>query len=67
MSDSVECGVTHEVVIDGEKSWVRYAVNSQVRDGETVEEARERVSREVNTGVLDVIRQTVETVRKASH
>ncbi len=61
---TVEVGVTHEIVIDGEKSWVRYAVSSEVEPGETLETARERVSEHVNQGVLAVIQETVESVRK---
>lgn len=59
-----EIGVTHEIMIDGEKSWVRYGVTYSVEPGENEETARERASQHVNDGVLDVVRETVETVRK---
>lgn len=66
MTDQVDIAVTHEIVIDGEKSWIKYGVISKVEPGESLEEARERVAAEVNSGVMRTIEQTVETVREAT-
>jgi hypothetical protein len=61
-----EVSVTHEIVIDGEKSWIKYGISYSPDHGEDPETARERASEHVNDGVLAVVRETVETVRKAT-
>ena len=61
-----EVSVTHEIVIDGEKSWIKYGVSYSVEPGEGVETARERATYEVNTGIMRSIRETVETVKEAT-
>ena len=64
--DLVEVAITHEIVIDGEKSWIKYGVSTRVEPGESWTEARERASIHVNKGVMETIKETVETVRKAT-
>jgi ribosomal protein L13 len=64
--DTVEVAVTHEIVISGEKSWIKYGVSTKVQPGETAEMARERAAEGVNEGVMTTVRETVETVRKAT-
>ena len=64
--DYVEASITHEIKIDGESSWIKLGVSSRVQPGETAEKARKRVSDGVNDGVLATVRETVETVRKAT-
>lgn len=61
--DTIEVGVTHEIKIDGETSWIKYGVHSKVQEGETAEAARLRCSEHVNDGVLRVVHETVEKVR----
>ena len=61
--DMLQLTVTHEIVVGGEKSWVKYGVSTTVQPGETAERARQRASRNVNKGVMDEIKTTVETVR----
>jgi hypothetical protein len=64
--DRITCGITHEIMIAGEKSWVKYEVNSAVRAEEAVHEATTRVIRHVNATALEAVRETVDAVRKAT-
>jgi hypothetical protein len=61
--DRITVGVTHEVLIDGERSWIKYEINTGVEPTETLERARGRASRMLNDGVMRLIAETVETVR----
>lgn len=58
----VEIGVTHEVVINGDKSWVRLAIEDEVPDSIDPDAHIMFVARKVNTELIKVIEQTVETV-----
>lgn len=62
--DYIEVSVTHEIQIDGDKSWVKYGVSTKVQPGETAEKARERASEGVNRGVLRTLEETVVAVRE---
>ena len=43
--DTIEYGITEEVSTgQGRKAWIRFASTSSVRDGETTEQAIQRVS-----------------------
>ena len=59
----ITVGITHEVLIDGERSWIKYEINTGVDQHETVEKARSRASQMLNDGVMRLIAETVETVR----
>ena len=50
--DRIEYGVTHEITVDGEKAWVKYGVNSSIGEGETAEQATERLVGFVNAVVV---------------
>lgn len=63
--DLIEIGVTHQIRIGGEDSWVKYGVTTKVQAGENAEQARKRASMIVNKGVMDSINETVEAVRGA--
>ena len=52
VGDQIEFGVTHELDVDGDKSWVKYGVTSQVHEGEDAFEATKRVVSFVNAAVL---------------
>jgi hypothetical protein len=42
--DTIEYGITMEVSAGpGQKAWIKFGTTSSVRDGETTEEARQRV------------------------
>ncbi len=61
--DGVMFSVTHEVTVDGEKSWVKYGATTSVRTGETPQEAFNRLSANVNRGALLGVEQAVKAVR----
>ena len=61
--DRITVGVTHEVLIDGERSWIKYEIHTDVNEYEQLEDARARASRQLNDGVMRQIAETVETVR----
>lgn len=60
--DTIEVGVTHEVLIGREKSWVKYGVVTKVREGETGEQASERAAIQMNEEVEKIIKDIVEQV-----
>lgn len=60
--DTIEVGVTHEVLINGDKAWVKLGVSSHVLANENTDEAVERVADLVNKKVIEVIEKTVATV-----
>lgn len=62
--DRITVGVTHEVLIDGERSWIKYEINTGVDPTETLERTRVRASKMLNDGVMRLIAETVETVRR---
>ncbi len=61
--DVVDVAVTHEIVIGGEKSWIKYGVQSKVRTNESTKDAETRVVDHVNVAVMDAIQETVKVVR----
>ena len=62
--DSIEVGVTHEVVIGREKSWVKYGVITKVREGESGEQASERAAIQMNEEVEKLIKDIVAQVER---
>lgn len=47
--DTIEYGLTVEVSLEqGRKAWVKFGTTSSVRDGETTESARARITEYVN-------------------
>jgi hypothetical protein len=63
VSDRITVGITHEVLIDGERSWIKCEYSSDADPDETREDARKRLSDELQVGVMRLIAETVETVR----
>lgn len=61
--DMVMTTVTHEVTIDGEKSWIKHGASTKVRSGETAAQARDRLSRYVSEGALNEVEANVTAVR----
>ena len=61
--DRITVGVTHQIEIGRDKSWVKYEAATKVRPGESAEDARTRAIGHVNVSVMEVVAQTVETVR----
>lgn len=62
--DRIICGVTHQVKIGREDSWIKYEINTQVREGEDTETAFKRSTEHVNEKALEVVRETVNRVRE---
>ena len=60
--DQITVAVTHEIKIGGESSWVRYEGSSKIQ-GETSEEASQRVINHVSQEVMKAVYETVEKVR----
>lgn len=73
----IEIGITHEVMINGDKSWIRLAIADDYdispNDGtagvipnrvKTLDDAVNDLSKKVNEKVIAVIEQTVKTVEE---
>jgi hypothetical protein len=58
----IEIGITHEVVIKGDKSWIRLAITEDLPEGVDIEGAVDDLAEVVNAKLINVIEQTVETV-----
>ena len=64
--DQITAGVTHEVTIGREKSWVKYEAITRVRPDETSEDAKARAIGHVNVSVMYAVQATVDAVRSKS-
>ncbi len=62
--DTVEVGVTHEIVIGREKSWIKFGVTTKVREGETGEDASDRASTQMQNEVATLIKDVVAQVER---
>jgi len=60
--DRIELSITHQIVINGDNSWVKLGVDSQVLKDENSDTAIERVTNLVNEKIIKIIEKTVETV-----
>lgn len=65
----IEIGITHEVMINGDKSWIRLSIADDydlgnVDPGARLDEAVTDLSKKVNEKVIAVIEQTVKTVEE---
>lgn len=56
--------MTHEIKINGDKTWVGARYTSKVRADETVEDAYARVDDQVQASVMKSIQSTVTTVEE---
>ena len=61
--DTILVGVTHEITVGRDKSWVKYEATSKVRPDEAAEDARDRVIGHVKQGVGTAVDATVEQIR----
>lgn len=61
--DSILVGVTHEISVGRDKSWVKYEATTKLRPGEVAEDARSRAIGHVNESVMKTVTAVVETVR----
>lgn len=63
--DKLSVSITHQIQIKGDNSWIKYEAIVTVREGETDDDAKNRVIGHVNTAVIDTVDQVVETVTNA--
>jgi hypothetical protein len=61
--DSILVGVTHQIDVGRDKSWVKYEATTRLRPGETAEGARTRAVGHVNESVMVIVQETVESLR----
>jgi hypothetical protein len=61
--DQITVGVTHQVEIGRDKSWVKYEAITKVRPGEEAQDARTRAVGHVNESVMVAVAKTVEQIR----
>lgn len=61
--DQVTVGVTHQIEVGRDKSWVKYEAQTRVRPGEEAEDARTRAIGHVNVSVKELVANTVEQLR----
>lgn len=61
--DSILVGITHEISVGRDKSWVKYEATTKVRPGESGEEARTRAIGHVNASITQHIESTVSRIR----
>ena len=64
--DLITVGMTHEIKVGRDTSWIRYEVSTRVRPEETVEDARTRAVGHVNESVMFAVEAAVEAVRSKS-
>lgn len=66
MATRVEIGITHEVVINGDRSWVRLSIADDYefsdKLGRDLDRAVSELSEKVNTKLIEVVENTVDTV-----
>jgi hypothetical protein len=58
----IEIGITHEVVINGDKSWVRLSIADDYEGDISTDEAIDVLAKKVNEKLINVIETTVKTV-----
>jgi RNAse (barnase) inhibitor barstar len=62
----LEIGITHEVKINGDKSWIKLSISDEFEFGDKfdrdLDAAVSALSEKVNQQLIKVIEQTVETV-----
>lgn len=61
--DQITVGVTHEISVGRDRSWIKYEAITKVRPDEASEDAKTRAIGHVNESVMDAVNKTVESVR----
>ena len=61
--DSITCGLTHQIKVGRDKSWIKYEAHHQGSSGEETESARTRAVGHVNESVMEAVQQDSRTVR----
>lgn len=63
--DTITCGVTHQIDVGRDRSWVKYEATTKVQPGESANDAETRAIGHVNEAVMEAVLRTVESVRNA--
>lgn len=61
--DQITVGMTHQIEVGRDKSWVKYEATTRLRHGESAEGARTRAVGHVNESVMVAVQKTVEQLR----
>lgn len=64
--DIVEMGMSHELKIDGDGTWVSYKVATKVRVGETADDATKRALEQVTSSMRMAVDAAVRNVKEMS-
>jgi hypothetical protein len=62
--DQITVGVTHQIEIGRDKSWVKYEAVTKLRPGEVAEDARTRAIGHVNISVDHAVAAAVDQIRR---
>lgn len=60
--DILKVGVTHQISINGDNSWIKLEIESRVQDGETSEQAFDRVNKELQEKVISAMESSAQTI-----
>lgn len=60
----IEIGLTHEIKIHGDKTWVKVGMTADLDSDEDTERALDRLSQQVQQAVMDEVTTTVATVEE---
>mgnify|MGYP003494609348 CR=1 FL=1 len=60
--DVIKMGVTHQVTINGDNSWIRLDIESQVQHNESSDDAYARVDKELQAKIISAMESTAKTV-----
>jgi hypothetical protein len=66
VGDKLTVAITHEVKINSDNAWIRYEATTTIEDGETVEQAKQRIGGHVTQAVIDVAEQAAAKVMERS-
>jgi hypothetical protein len=61
--DSILVGMTHEISVGRDKSWIKYEATTKIRPGEVSDEARSRAIGHVNQSIVRLVETAVEQIR----
>lgn len=64
VGDKIHMGVTHQIEVGRDKSWVKYEIETRVQPGETAADARTRAIGHVDRSVDEAVQAAVAQVRR---
>ena len=63
--DTVLCGVTHEILINGDKAWIKFEASTTVGADESAKQAKDRIVGYVSDAVIDAAKVAAQAVEGA--